>query len=217
MDAVYAENVKPVGQVKQLKEHFVIIDNGEEYNIDSILLCTGYKYSFPFLPERYQPMTSEDEQSQRLSRLYKMTVHVDDPTLLFVGMTKFAANFPLHHFQSQFAAAILLGKCHLPDKSAMVADVEQDFEHKQKLGVPPTHYHYFVPMSYFAKRFQDSILEMTEPGWIVPIPEKTFHFWDNYVLAVCARPNDFRFSTYPRDIDWGTVPQIEPIMLNEVE
>ncbi len=217
MDAEYAEKVKPVGQVKQLKEHSVVVEGGEEYNIDSIILCTGYKCSFPFLPERYQPMTSEDEQFQRLSRLYKMTVHVDDPSLLFVGGSKHGTNIGIHYLHSQYAAAVVLGKCHLPDKSAMVADVEQDFEHKRKLGIPPTHYHYFVPMSYFLKRFQDALLEMTEPGWIVPIPEKTLHFWDNYLRAICARPNDFRFRTYPRDIDWETVHQIGPIMLNEVE
>ena len=211
MDAKYAEKVKPVGQVKQLMEHSVIVESGEEYNIDSILLCTGYKYRFPFLPERYQPMTLEDEQFQRLSRLYKMTVHVDDPTLLFVGMTKYAANFLFYHFQSQFAAAIVLGKCHLPDKFAMVADVER------KLGVPPTHYHYFVPMSYFVKRFQHSILEMTEPGCIMPIPEDVFHFFDNYIRAVFARPNDFRFRTYPWSVDWDTVSQTEPLRINEVD
>ncbi len=119
LDAEFPERVKAVSVVQELKEHSFTLPNGEEYNIDSILLCTGYKYSFPFLPERYQPMTSawsEDEQFQRLSRLYKMTVHVDDPTLLFVGMTKYAANFPFYHFQSHFAAAILLGKVSLPDK-----------------------------------------------------------------------------------------------------
>ena len=217
MRAEYAEKVQPVPQVKQLKEHSVIVENGEEYNIDSIILCTGYKYSFPFLPERYQPMTSEDEQFQRLSRLYKMTVHVEDASLLFVGMTKYAADFLFYHFQSQFAAAVVLGKCSLPDKPAMMVDVEQDFEHKRKMGVPPRHYHYLTPMSYFVKHFQDSILEMTEPGWILPIPDDVFHFFDNYFRAVFTRPNDFRFRTYPWDIDWDTVPQIEPIVFNEVE
>ena len=214
MGAEFPEKVKPVTPLKQLEEHSVIVENGEEYNIDSILLCTGYKYSFPFLPERYQPMTSEDEQFQRLSRLYKMTVHVDDPTLLFVGMTKYAANFHFYHLQSQFAAAVVLGKCSLPDKPAKVADVERDFEHKRKMGIPPTHYHYFVPMSYFVKTFQDSILQMTEPGWIVPISEKLLHFWDTYLHAVAARPYDFRFRTYPRNIDWESVPKIEFTKLN---
>ncbi len=44
MSSKFSDNVKPIGALKQLQVHSVLSVMGESYNIDSIILCTGYKY-----------------------------------------------------------------------------------------------------------------------------------------------------------------------------
>ncbi len=72
-------------------------------------------------------MKPEDEDIQRLSRLYKLTVHVNEPNLFFVGMAKYGPHFRLSNFQSQLVSAILTKNCSLPHKEAMLKDIEEDF------------------------------------------------------------------------------------------
>ncbi len=124
-------------------------------------------------------MTADDTKIQHLSRLYKMTVHVDQPSLYFMGMMKNTPAFPVNELQAELIAAILSGKCQLPVKSDMLADIEEDFQLKLSLGYPPTKIPFLVPVKYFIKRFQDSVLDLTEDGWIHPIPEKDLGLWDN--------------------------------------
>ncbi len=211
MDSEFAQNIIPVTPVKRLREHSAIFQNGEERYIDSVILCTGYQYSFRFLPESCQPMTTDDVTIRRLSRLFQMTVHVDHPNLFFMGLTKYNPSFLTCNLQAQFVAGVLLGKCSLPSRDAMVADIEEDFRHKLKLGIPITHTTWNSPASYFVKRFQDAILEMSQPDWITPIPVSLLEHFDNYVLAATARPNNFRTRRYPLGMNWKDVRQQNPI------
>ncbi len=197
--------------MKQLQAHSVESEAGESFGIDAVILCTGYKYSFPFLPEPCQPMTIEDEKIQRLSRLYKMTVHMDETDLFFVGMSKYGTLFALTNLQSQLISAIIAKRCSLPNREAMLEDTEKDFQHKLQLGVPANHIPWFYPSFYFVKQFQEAILGMVQPGCIQPISEELLKFWDNYVLAATARPKDFRQRRYPPDTDWRDIPQQKPI------
>ncbi len=162
-------------------------------------------------------MKPEDEDIQRLSRLYKLTVHVNEPNLFFVGMAKYGPHFRLSNFQSQLVSAILTKNCSLPHKEAMLKDIEEDFRDKTQLGVPVNHIPWFYPSHYFLKRCQDSILEMVEPGCIEKIPGELMEYWDYFVLAATAQPNDYRRRRYPLDIKWKGIPQQNHIKFNAKE
>ncbi len=162
-------------------------------------------------------MTADDTKIQRLSRLFKMTVHVDNPQLYFMGMMKAVPAFLVFELQAQFVVAILLGKCQLPDKSDMLSDIEEEHQLKLSVGYPPTKVTFQAPVMYFIKRFQNSLLTMTEEGWIRPIPSKVLAYWDNYILALCAHPNGYRLRQYPLDTVWDTIDQIKPpIQVEEI-
>ncbi len=210
-DTVFADNVKPVPKVKCFKQSSVILEDDSEIEIDSVVLCTGYKYDFPFLPEPCQPMTPEDEKIQALSRLYKAMIHVDYPTLYFIGMLKVIPSFIVNDLQAQFAVADLLGHTTLPDRAGMVKDIQEDFQDKVKKGIPLKRIPACIPLQYFVVRMQEDFLAMAEPGWIAPIPRERLELFDHIVTTIFARPNDFRHRRYPIDVDWSTIPHIPPV------
>ncbi len=210
-DSIFDDRVKPVPEVKDFNEHSVVLNNGDVLEIESVVLCTGYEYSFPFLSENCQPMTADDTDFQHLSRLYKMTVHVDEPNLYFMGMMKCTPAFLLNELQAQFIAAILSRKSKLPTKSDMLADIEADFQLKLGIGYPRTKIPFILPAKYFIKRFQDSLLEITEDGWIRPIPDTKLEHWDSCIRVILANPNQFRSRQYPLDVNRDGIPRAKPL------
>ncbi len=200
--SVFADNVQPVAEVRRVQNRSVELITGQVIQIDAIILCTGYDYNFPFLPAACQPMTPEDRLIQRLSRLYKLTLHVDFPRLLFIGMFKAYPSLLVNSLQAQFAVAALLGKARFPDRAAMLNEIETDFREKLAMGVPAHHIHYLYPMQEFLRRFQDGVAKITEAEWITLIPETYMEFYDHVLPVLYSRPNDFRWRRYPMDTNW---------------
>lgn len=87
-----------------------------EYNIDKILLCTGYEYSFPFLSS-IQPEVVDT--GDRVKCLYQQIFYYPHPTLTFLGLPSKVV--PLRTFAGQalVAARHLAGRLALPSKNEM--------------------------------------------------------------------------------------------------
>ncbi|OWF53840.1 Flavin-containing monooxygenase FMO GS-OX3 [Mizuhopecten yessoensis] len=113
--------------VRQIAEgNKVVFKDGSEANIDSIILCTGYSYDFPFLADDVMQVRNE-----RLTPLYKHLVHIKYPNLLFVGIPKCVSYFIQAHEQARAAVAILEGHIQLPSEQEMLKDAEEDFRQKK--------------------------------------------------------------------------------------
>ena len=95
-----------------------LADDTVEDEIDAVLFCTGYLYSFPFLNSVQPPLISTGE---RVQRLYKHIFRIDQPTLAFVGLP--ARIIPFRTFESQAAviAKVWSSRLDLPS----LQDMEQ--------------------------------------------------------------------------------------------
>ena len=60
-------NVYQMKGVKRVLEDGVVLDDDTELKLDALILCTGYKYEFPFLSEECQIST----EGERVTPLYK--------------------------------------------------------------------------------------------------------------------------------------------------
>lgn len=122
----YAEDPR-ITDVPKIREFLpeegkiVLEDDSILENIDKIIYCTGYLYSFPFL-NTYNDGQHADSvltKGDRINRLYKQIFYIPDPTLVFINMTKFTIPFPLAESQGTVAAAVFSGRITLPDDSTM--------------------------------------------------------------------------------------------------
>lgn len=115
----------PIAEFLSPKTHnrAVRFENGEiEDDIDSIVFCTGYLYSFPFL-ETLEPSVITD--GSRTLHAYQHLFYTTQPTLVFPVLTQKVIPFPTAEAQSSVFARVWSGRLSLPSKEEMDAWEEQ--------------------------------------------------------------------------------------------
>ncbi|KNC54399.1 flavin-containing monooxygenase FMO GS-OX3 [Thecamonas trahens ATCC 50062] len=94
-------------------------DDGLVAEIDAVVVCTGYRYVFPFLrrSDRASSVTVIDEA--RVEPLYEHLWHTHlGEKLAFVGIPFKVIPFPLFEVQARWIAAVVAGRVTLPDPLA---------------------------------------------------------------------------------------------------
>lgn len=97
--------------------------DGSTKDIDAVILCTGYKHYFPFLPDDLRLKTAN-----RLATadLYKGVVYVHNPKMFYLGMQDQWFTFNMFDAQAWYVRDIILGRIAVPaDKQALIADVAE--------------------------------------------------------------------------------------------
>jgi hypothetical protein len=110
-----------------LPAKFQLADGSVLCDIDVIILCTGYHISLPFLSRYHDddmPVSKASEgiiitDGTMYHNLHKDIFYIPDPSLIFVGVPYYTANFSLFDFQAQAVAAVLGGDAALPSSTAM--------------------------------------------------------------------------------------------------
>ena len=88
-----------------------------EYNIDHVLFCTGYFYSYPFLSTLTPAPTSLT--GARVRNLYKHLLYYPDPSLAFIGLSFPIIPFRTSESQAAVLARLWSGRLALPSVSQM--------------------------------------------------------------------------------------------------
>ena len=113
-----------------------LCDGGVETKVDALVLCTGYRYAFPFL----DPSAGLLEPGPaRVFPLHLDLISTTAPGLAFIGLPYQVVPFPLMHRQARAWAKSLTGQLELPEASvlhAMALDRDARFA---AAGVPPRH------------------------------------------------------------------------------
>ena len=97
--------------------------DGSTRDVDAIILCTGYKHFFSFLPDDLRLKTAN-----RLAAadLYKGVAYVHNPAMFYLGMQDQWFTFNMFDAQAWWVRDAILGRITLPkDKAAMLADVAE--------------------------------------------------------------------------------------------
>ena len=97
--------------------------DGGSREVDAILLCTGYKHFFNFLPDDLRLKTTN-----RLATadLYKGVVFVKNPKMFYLGMQDQWFTFNMFDAQAWWVRDAILGRIDIPrDRSILEKDVEE--------------------------------------------------------------------------------------------
>ncbi len=103
--------------VKNDKAYF---KNGYSKKIDAIILCTGYKHHFSFLPDDLRLKT---ENRLATSELYKGVVFNPNSAMFYLGMQDQWYTFNMFDAQAWYVRDIILGKIVVPDEGSRVLDI----------------------------------------------------------------------------------------------
>lgn len=92
-------------------------DGRIERDIDHVIFCTGYLYSFPFLSQSTGPPIVTD--GKRPCNLYQHIFYHPRPTLAFVGLPQRIVPFPVSEAQAALIARVFSGRLKLPPQKEM--------------------------------------------------------------------------------------------------
>ncbi|KAI2285697.1 hypothetical protein LOZ02_000856 [Ophidiomyces ophidiicola] len=97
----------------------VRLSNGEiEDNIDYVVFCTGYLYSFPFLSALEPPVIKD---GSRTLCVYQHMFYIEHPTLIFPLLNQKISPFPIAEAQGAVLSRVLSGRLSLPIEEDMYA------------------------------------------------------------------------------------------------
>ena len=100
--------------------------DGSQAEVDAIVLCTGYLFSFPFLGESLRLKTKNVLYPRSI---YKATIWMEDGNnkLLYFGLMCYFYNFVYLDVQAKWAVRYITGDIKLPSKSVMKEDTNKWF------------------------------------------------------------------------------------------
>ncbi|MGB2238477.1 MAG: NAD(P)-binding domain-containing protein [Pseudomonadales bacterium] len=166
----------------------VVLKSGEHLNdIDTVLFCTGYRYSFPFL----DPDLVEVDDNL-VAPLYRQILSVKHPTLAFIGLPFLVIPFPMFLIQSQWLRAILNAPGRLPAPSTMHLESQREIKAHLRLGKLKRHFHRLGPgqVQYLKQLIDDAELD--------PMPDDFFTLLQRIQQLRQDYPSDYRrMAIYP--------------------
>jgi hypothetical protein len=117
------EEVPPIAEFL-IEERGVRFEDGSiETDVDAVVYCTGYFYSYPFLRSLDPPVITT---GHRTRGLYKQLFNIHHPTLAFLSLPQKVIPFPISEVQSAAIAKVWANKLSLPGKEEMLRAEEDE-------------------------------------------------------------------------------------------
>jgi len=116
----FPENWQEVPALLRVEGRTAYFKDGTSKDVDAIILCTGYKFHFPYLPDDLRLATTN-----RLATadLYKGVVWNKNPKLFYLGMQDQWFTFNMFDAQAWYVRDLIMDRISLPSSDAMVQDV----------------------------------------------------------------------------------------------
>ena len=117
----WPDNWQEVPLLERVEGTTAFFKDGTSKHIDAIILCTGYKHHFPFLPDDLRLKTAN-----RLAAadLYKGVTWIHNTKLFYLGMQDQWFTFNMFCAQAWWERDVILGRIAIPtDKATLVKDV----------------------------------------------------------------------------------------------
>ena len=147
----------------------VVFTDGEKRIVDSIVLATGYKYSFPFLSKEAGVAVKD---GKRVTPLYKHIFSPMHPSLAFMGANFGYNPFPYFDQETRWILSVWTGKKSLPSVEEMLKDEEDWYQSRLRSGIPPHNAGHYLGSAQWNMIYLLAELAGNEPQ--VPVMESLY-------------------------------------------
>ena len=157
-----------------IKDKSIVFADGRiERDVDAIVFCTGYLYSYPFLQSLSEPVVSD---GSRARSLYEHIFYIPLPTLAFVGTLQRIVPFPVSEGQGAIIARVWSGRLTLPSAEKM-REWEAKLIEERGDGKNFTMLHFPLDSSYINKLHAWSKLALPRAGLLNEGKGKIPPYW----------------------------------------
>lgn len=139
MGYAWPENWEEKPLLTSIDGNIAHFKDGTSRYVDAIILCTGYRHDFPFLPDDLRLKTSN-----RLwpLNLYEGVVFTPNPQLFYLGMQDLWYSFNLFDAQAWLTRDIIMGRIALPSPSDMEKANDHWRQKEEDIGSDADAYEY---------------------------------------------------------------------------
>ncbi len=100
----------------------VQLKNGKELDADMVILGTGWKTDYSFLPDSVRGRLGFEDDGLYL---YRHIVHPDVPGLVFIGHAATVGNMLTYSLQARWLGELIAGRHQLPSREAMLENIAE--------------------------------------------------------------------------------------------
>ncbi|MBW6418491.1 NAD(P)-binding domain-containing protein [Celeribacter sp. PS-C1] len=169
--------------------------DGTTKDIDAIILCTGYKHYFPFLPDDLRLKT---KNRLATADLYKGVVYVHNPKMFYLGMQDQWFTFNMFDAQAWYVRDIIMDRIEVPaDKAVLEADVVERVEREDASDDVK------YAINYQAEYIKELIADTDYPSFNVDGATEAFMEWKKHKAKDIM---DFRNNSYTSVITGTMAP-----------
>ncbi|SMD07988.1 NAD(P)-binding domain-containing protein [Primorskyibacter flagellatus] len=125
----WPDNWDEVPALERVDEKTAYFKDGTSRDVDAIILCTGYKHFFNYLPDDLRLKTANRLAS---SDLYKGVVFVKNTKMFYIGMQDQWFTFNMFDAQAWWVRDAIMGKLQVPtDMKTLTDDVKERMEREE--------------------------------------------------------------------------------------
>ncbi|MGR9090937.1 MAG: flavin-containing monooxygenase [Gammaproteobacteria bacterium] len=100
----------------------VVLQDGTHVTADCVVLATGWKNDFSYLPDNTRAALGMDNDG---FYLYRHILHPALPNLAFVGRATAVCNILTHSLQARWLAELIAGRFGLPERADMLREIDE--------------------------------------------------------------------------------------------
>ena len=132
------DNVKQFAEIEQVQQGGVVLfKDGKTLSPNSIIICNGYNFSFPFLDKTCDLTLDE----RWMSPLYKHIFNAVHPSMAFIGINLAVVAFPTFDLQCRWVLSVWSGLSKLPSADKMIEACDAERIQQESNGVPKKYAH----------------------------------------------------------------------------
>lgn len=183
---MFPKNLVLRPDIKEITAKGAIFLDDSSASVDTILHCTGFNYSFPFLSTECGIYVDDNY----VQPLYKHIVNIRYPTMAFIGLTFVSLTHDVIDIQSRFVLEFWVNGKPFPSAKEMLEDTHNDFERRVKLKWEKRNAH---KLDHF---MNDYLKDLAETGNIKPVPNVRIKMYHHVVHEIHTNFGQFRNDRY---------------------
>ena len=167
----WPDNWQEVPRLERVEGRTAYFIDGTSRDVDAIILCTGYKHHFPFLPDDLRLKTAN---VLACNDLYKGVVWNGNPDMFYLGMQDQWYTFNMFDAQAWYVRDIIMGRIAVPDRAVREADVRDRQVAEAALAND------YACIDYQGAYTQELIDGTDYPSFDIAASNRAFHEWKKH-------------------------------------
>jgi trimethylamine monooxygenase len=166
----WPEGVEEVPLLARVDGNTAHFTDGSSRHVDAIVLCTGYRHSFPFIQETLRLRTANELYPPNL---YRGVFWIDNPRLMYLGMQDQYYTFSFFDVQAFTARDAVLGRASFPSREEMAADIDSWRARQATLAGPSD------DIDFQADHLLELSKDVDYPAFDLALTREQFRRWEH--------------------------------------